>query len=137
MSKPPAIALASGIYRIPTMGDFINSYAFVEADGSVTLVDCGISRAPAKIVAGLAGIGRHPTDVTRIILTHAHSDHAGGAQEMVQRTGQDGVSVHADDVEYLAAGRTAKRWPHLGDRSGRLVDGCHHQGHRRHRDRHR
>ena len=56
----PIVMLAPGVYRIPTLGDFINSFAFVDADGQVTLVDCGISRAPARIVAGLAGIGRHP-----------------------------------------------------------------------------
>jgi glyoxylase-like metal-dependent hydrolase (beta-lactamase superfamily II) len=45
----------------------------------VTLVDCGLKRAPGRIVAGLRAIGRHPYDVTRILLTHAHLDHAGGA----------------------------------------------------------
>lgn len=103
----PIVMLAPGVYRIPTLGDFINSFAFVDADGQVTLVDCGISRAPARIVAGLAGIGRHPKDVTRIILTHAHSDHAGGAHEMVERSGREGVAVHEDDVPFIRAGHNA------------------------------
>ena len=103
----PIVMLAPGVYRIPTLGDFINSFAFVDADGQVTLVDCGISRAPARIVAGLAGIGRTPKDVTRILLTHAHSDHAGGAREMVTRTGTAGVGIHEDDVEYVLAGHNA------------------------------
>jgi glyoxylase-like metal-dependent hydrolase (beta-lactamase superfamily II) len=104
VARTPAVALAEGIYRIPTLGDFINSFAFVEDDGSVTLVDCGLKRAPKKIVAALASIGKHPSDVQRIVLTHAHFDHAGGAARMVDETSADGVDVHADDAHYVRTG---------------------------------
>jgi glyoxylase-like metal-dependent hydrolase (beta-lactamase superfamily II) len=104
VARTPAVALAEGIYRIPTMGDFINSFAFIEDDGSVTLVDCGLKRAPKKIVAALASIGKHPSDVQRIVLTHAHFDHAGGAARMVDETSADGVDVHADDAHYVRTG---------------------------------
>ena len=100
----PIVLLAPGVYRIPTLGDAINSFAFLDDDGQVTLVDCGLKRAPARIVAALAGIGRHPSDVTRIVLTHAHGDHAGGAHEMVDRSGVGGVDVHEDDVPYITGG---------------------------------
>ena len=76
----PAIEIAPRVYRIPTLGDFINSYALVDDDEQVTLIDCGLKRAPARIVRGLTHIGKHPRDVTRIVLTHAHNDHAGGAR---------------------------------------------------------
>jgi len=104
VARTPAVALAEGIYRIPTLGDFINSFAFVEDDGSVTLVDCGVKRAPKKIVAALASIGKHPSDVQRIVLTHAHFDHAGGAARMVDEISADGVDVHADDAHYVRTG---------------------------------
>lgn len=109
MSKPPVVSLAPAVYRIPTMGDFINSYAFVNDDGSVTLVDCGVKRAPAKIVRGLTAIGKSPSDVRDIVLTHAHSDHAGGAADMVTRTGGAPVAVHADDAEYIRSGEASPR----------------------------
>lgn len=109
MSPAPAISLADGVYRIPTMGDFINSFAFVNADGSVTLVDCGVKRAPKKIVEGLAAMGKHPSDVTEIILTHAHSDHAGGAAEIIGQTGADGVSVHELEAAYITSGDAPPR----------------------------
>jgi glyoxylase-like metal-dependent hydrolase (beta-lactamase superfamily II) len=101
----PAIALAPNLYRIPTVRfDIVNSFAFVEDDGSVTLVDCGTSSAPARIVAGLAALGKSPADVQRIILTHAHSDHAGGARAMAERTGVAGVVVHGDDAGFARTG---------------------------------
>lgn len=104
MAQPPAVALAPGVWRIPTLGPhWVNSYALTDDDGAVTLVDCGLERAPARIVAGLAAIGRHPSDVTRIVLTHAHPDHAGGAAELARRTGAR-VAVHDGDAGYAAAG---------------------------------
>ncbi len=99
------ITLAPGVHRIPTSGDFINSYALVDADGSVTLVDCGLKRAPRTIVSALAAIGKHPSDVQRILLTHAHFDHVGGAAEMVQLSRADGVDVHTDDAGYVETGQ--------------------------------
>ena len=109
MARPPVVTLAPGVHRIPTLGDFINSYAFVDDDGSVTLVDCGLRRAPATIVAGLAALGKDPADVTRILLTHAHNDHAGGAAAMLRRTGVPGVEAHGDDADDLEAGRPSPR----------------------------
>lgn len=112
------VRLAPNVVRIPTMGDFINSFAFLEDDGSVTLVDCGVTRAPARIVSSLQALGRHPKDVQRIVLTHAHPDHAGGAAAMLDHTGVDGVTAHADDVAFLRDGQSPPRDP--GTTSGRL-----------------
>jgi glyoxylase-like metal-dependent hydrolase (beta-lactamase superfamily II) len=107
VAHPPAVEIAPGVVRIPTIGAAsTNSFAFVDGDGSVTLVDCGLKRAPARIVAGLRAIGRHPGDVVRIVLTHAHTDHAGGAAEMAARTGAP-VAVHEADADDVEAGRPA------------------------------
>lgn len=111
MAQPPAVPLAPGLWRIPTAGRaLVNSYALVDDDGSVTLVDCGVKRAPARIVRGLAALGKSPADVTRIVLTHAHPDHAGGAAEVARRTGAP-VALHAADVEYAQAGHVPP-WDH-------------------------
>ncbi|NMI01612.1 MBL fold metallo-hydrolase [Pseudonocardia acidicola] len=109
MAHPPAIELAPGAWRIPTVGSAqVNSFAFVDDDGSVTLVDTGLTSAPPRIVAGLAAMGKHPSDVTRIVLTHAHPDHGGGAAEMARQTGAP-VAVHSDDVPYAEQGRSPRQ----------------------------
>ena len=116
MPKSPAVQLAPGVWRIPTAGkDLVNSFALVQQDGSVTLVDTGLKRAPARIVAGLASIGKHPRDVTRILLTHVHPDHAGGAAEMRRQTGAP-VLVHGDDHGWARSGRITD----ANDRSTRM-----------------
>jgi glyoxylase-like metal-dependent hydrolase (beta-lactamase superfamily II) len=111
MARSAAVPLAPGVWRIPTVGRaLVNSYAFVDDDGSVTLVDCGVKRAPARIVRGLAAIGKTPADVTGIVLTHAHRDHAGGAAELARRTGAP-VAAHAADVPYAESGRVPPHDP--------------------------
>jgi glyoxylase-like metal-dependent hydrolase (beta-lactamase superfamily II) len=113
VARVPAVELAPGVVRIPTVGAArTNSFVVVDDDGSVTLVDCGLKRAPARIVAGLRAIGRHPGDVTRIVLTHAHVDHAGGAAEMAARTGAP-VAVHEADADDVEAGRVPPFDPSL------------------------
>jgi len=114
----PVVVLAPGVIRIPTTGDFINSFAFLHDDGQVTLVDCGLKKAPAKIVAALRHVGKDPSDVTRIILTHAHMDHAGGASQMLAETGLEGIDLHADDVPYAALGENAP--PDVATTAGRI-----------------
>lgn len=119
MARVPAVELAPGVVRIPTIGAAdTNSYAVSDGDGGLTLVDCGLRRGPRRIVAGLRAIGRHPGDVRRIVLTHAHTDHAGGAAEMAARTGAP-VAAHAAEVPWLEAGRHPDYDPSL--RAGRLM----------------
>ena len=101
---PAAISLAPGLWRVPTMRwDLINSFLVRADDGSVTLVDTGLKSAPPRILAALAEIGSGPSDVTTIVLTHAHHDHAGGAANLAQSTTR-GMTVHSDDAEFVRAG---------------------------------
>ncbi|MGF1664302.1 MAG: MBL fold metallo-hydrolase [Kineosporiaceae bacterium] len=101
----PAILVAPGLWRIPTVPfDVVNSYAVVEDDGSVTLIDAGTPYAARRIHHGLAAMGKHPRDVRRLVLTHSHFDHAGSAAHIVRGTGAR-VFVHADDAPYARAGK--------------------------------
>ena len=119
MAKDPVVPLAPGIWRIPLVGDFVNGFILRDDDGQVTLVDMGIARSGPKVLAGLAAIGSGPSDVTRLLLTHAHPDHAGGAAHVAEATGR-GFHVHREDAAYAAEGSSPPR-----DRRfllGRLVE---------------
>jgi glyoxylase-like metal-dependent hydrolase (beta-lactamase superfamily II) len=100
-----AVQLASGVWRIPTVPfDLINSFLFEDDDGSLTLVDAGLKRADKKVLAALAGLGKAPQDVQRLVVTHAHQDHAGGLAGIQQATGGT-VSAHDRDAVYLQRGK--------------------------------
>lgn len=105
MASSPAVQLAHGVWRIPTApADLVSSFAFVDDDGQVTLVDAGTKRAPRRILAGLEHIGVAPSDVTRLLVTHAHPDHVGGLATMRGRTGAT-VAVHERDAAYVREGK--------------------------------
>lgn len=109
--------LAPGLWQIPTTSR--DNAFLVEADDGYTLVDVGWGRAPDRIDAALIELGRKPTDIQRIVITHAHPDHVKGAAEMRERSGAR-VLIHTADADWLRAGRV----PGTGrqGRLGRLID---------------
>jgi glyoxylase-like metal-dependent hydrolase (beta-lactamase superfamily II) len=109
--------IASGLWQIPTTR---RDNAFLaEDDDGYTLVDVGWGQAPDRIAAAMTELGRKPTDIRRIVITHAHPDHVKGAAGMRERSGAP-VFIHAADAGWLRAGRV----PGTGrqGRLGRLVD---------------
>ena len=106
---PRAVGLAPGVWRLPTFGrDLINSFAFVDPDGAITLVDAGLRGATRRLVAALAAINAQPEDVTRIVCTHAHLDHVGDARRLRTRTGGE-LEIHEDDADFVRRGTAPPR----------------------------
>ena len=104
-----AIQIAKNIYRLPTLGSFINSYALINDDSSITLVDCGLKGSYKKLIKDLARIGKHPKDVANILLTHAHDDHVGGAAKMIEACEVKNVLMHEEDSHLPPIGKTPSR----------------------------
>jgi glyoxylase-like metal-dependent hydrolase (beta-lactamase superfamily II) len=103
-----AVQVADGVWRIPTAPqDLVNSLLLEDADGTLTLVDAGTKKAAKTILAALDGLGRKPQDVRRLVLTHAHPDHAGGLASVQQATGGE-VLAHDREAVYLREGQAPK-----------------------------
>jgi glyoxylase-like metal-dependent hydrolase (beta-lactamase superfamily II) len=99
------VQLAPGVWRVPTAPrDLVNTFVLVDDDGQVTLVDAGTKRAPKVVVAALEHLGVAPSDVTRILVTHAHGTHAGGLGGLRARTGAR-VAAHEREAAYLREGK--------------------------------
>jgi glyoxylase-like metal-dependent hydrolase (beta-lactamase superfamily II) len=105
-SAMTAVQVADGVWRIPTApADFLNSYLIEgREDGTLTLVDAGTRGGPRKLLAALDGLGRKPGDVTHLLLSHAHSDHTGGAAQMKAATGGR-TATHEREAVYVREGR--------------------------------
>jgi glyoxylase-like metal-dependent hydrolase (beta-lactamase superfamily II) len=110
---PRAVALAPGVWRLPTLGsNLINSFAFIDPGGDVTLVDAGLRGATRRLVAALESINARPEDVRRILATHAHLDHVGDARRLRSRTGA-ALCVHEHDADFVGHGTAPPRDPTL------------------------
>ena len=84
--------VAPGIHQV---SKGVNAF-IVDGDDGVVLVDTGLPKRHGAIVEGLASIGRSVGDVRAIVLTHAHSDHFGGAAALKRQTG---ASLVASDID--------------------------------------
>jgi glyoxylase-like metal-dependent hydrolase (beta-lactamase superfamily II) len=85
--------LTPGIYRVDTGAS--NAYLIVEAAG-LTIIDTGLSGGK-KVLALIRSLGRRPEEIGRIVLTHQHPDHVGGAADLVAASGAE-VWAHPLDT---------------------------------------
>jgi glyoxylase-like metal-dependent hydrolase (beta-lactamase superfamily II) len=75
----------------------------VEDGGDAVLIDAGCGLQPERIVAQVAAAGVEPSAVSRVVVTHAHADHAAGARAMAERLDAR-VLASAPAAAVLAAG---------------------------------
>ncbi|WP_018620827.1 MBL fold metallo-hydrolase [Spirosoma luteum] len=77
--------------------------AFILKDKDLTLIDTGYPGSTARIFSALRQSGQDPRAIKRIILTHAHPDHAGSAAALKQALGVP-VLAHQVEAPLLEAG---------------------------------
>ncbi len=77
---------------------FVN--VFLVLTDRITLIDSGVAGSEQKIFEYLAGAGRKPSEISLLVLTHAHPDHIGAARAIKERTGC-AVAIHAADRAWL------------------------------------
>ncbi|MFI0905611.1 MBL fold metallo-hydrolase [Streptomyces sioyaensis] len=94
--------LAPGVLHVATTKR--DNAFLVDGDDGLTLVDVGWSSAPKTLLDVVAERRLKPTEVKRIVLTHAHPDHVQGAAELRRLTGAQ-VVIHRDDADWLPVGR--------------------------------
>jgi glyoxylase-like metal-dependent hydrolase (beta-lactamase superfamily II) len=80
---PPWIAEVSPGILVAQSYDF-GDFAFVRTEVGVVAIDAGT--APHRVRAALADAGIDAGDISRLILTHAHFDHAGGISALTGPT---------------------------------------------------
>ncbi|MFF2200476.1 MBL fold metallo-hydrolase [Streptomyces sp. NPDC058145] len=71
--------------------------AYLWRDGDeLSLIDAGMIGSGRAIAEAITALGRSPGDVRRIVLTHFHEDHAGGAGEFAALSGAEVLAHHLD-----------------------------------------
>ncbi len=94
-----------------------NVYLLDGGKGDRWLVDCGHWTERWQLGAELRRTGLRPSELTGVLLTHRHSDHAGNA-EWLQR--EFGVKIYAHRADAEVLGGAAERVP-LG-KKGNLLE---------------
>ena len=84
--------LAAGIHQV---SKGVNAFV-IDGDEGVVLVDTGLPKRHGSILDGLSAIGRKPRDIVGIVITHGHTDHAGGAAALKRESGAEVVASEGD-----------------------------------------
>jgi len=95
--------IIEGIHRIDEASSNIaHANVYLVIDGKeLVVVDTGTSGNAKKIIAYIQKISHQPSEVSTIILTHYHIDHAGSAKELKDLTNAK-VAVHVEDADFVA-----------------------------------
>ena len=102
----------SGVTMI--VGDGLCSNIYVVGRGKATVIDTGVGNSVNPVWPQLESIGVPPANVDKVVLTHAHHDHAMGVYLILERSDPK-VFVHTKDTEYIASS--------LGDRLVKVEEG--------------
>ncbi len=100
------VEVADGVHQLSVQTG-VNVIVLRDEDG-VTLVDTGLDRP--GLTERLARLGIAPSEVTRILLTHAHPDHTGGVARLRRAGAAAPVAIGAADLE-VARGSAAPPEP--------------------------
>ncbi|MEM2892553.1 MAG: MBL fold metallo-hydrolase [Candidatus Bathyarchaeia archaeon] len=100
MSTP--MEIVEGVHLIE--GGYANVYLIINGD-ELTLVDTGMPWNTENILRYVNRIGRTPSDICKILLTHHHIDHVGCAGKLRERTGGE-IAIHKDDASFVEGRET-------------------------------
>lgn len=90
--------IAEGVYRVPARR--ANTY-LVEAPKGLVLVDTGMPGSEKRILKAVSKIGRKPSEIKLILLTHRHLDHIGSSAFLKKESSATLVS-HQFEKPYVA-----------------------------------
>ena len=109
--------VAEGVHRL-TNG--VANFYLIQESGKLVLVDAGAPKDWALFTRAALGLGKVVSDLDAVLLTHAHTDHTGFAEQARATTGAQ-VWIHEQDVQ---AARTGKVGPRDGKQSAYLLRGA-------------
>ena len=96
--------LAPGLHRVGS-SSLVNSYV-IDVGGALTIVDAGLKGHWKELLRELEQMGRSPSDIRGLVLTHGDVDHVGFAERL---RSEHGVSVHVGAADAAEARGEVKK----------------------------
>ena len=90
------VALDSGMIR-----SLMAACYLLETDDALALIEVGSNLSVERILKVLESRGRSPDEVSHVIVTHVHLDHAGGAGELMARLPNAQFVVHPRGARHM------------------------------------
>jgi glyoxylase-like metal-dependent hydrolase (beta-lactamase superfamily II) len=75
------------LYSVP--GALVGRVYLITGDDGLTLIDTAVAPAAKRILSAVEKAGYKPSDIKRVLITHAHPDHIGGLHGIVAATGAE------------------------------------------------
>lgn len=88
--------ISPNVHLIPSR--IVNVYLILDADG-LTLIDTGLAGNAKNVLKYIVSLGKQPSDLKRIIITHSDGDHVGALAALKAATG---ARVYASPIEAQA-----------------------------------
>jgi glyoxylase-like metal-dependent hydrolase (beta-lactamase superfamily II) len=99
MSRPHTFKVIDNVYCVMRRSYFTCSY-LVDTPTGLVAIDAGMKSTGAEMLSAISELGRKVTDVSAILLTHWHNDHAAGASVLAKLSGAQ-VFYSADEAAHL------------------------------------
>jgi glyoxylase-like metal-dependent hydrolase (beta-lactamase superfamily II) len=99
MQIAPSISALRHPFRVPiapgiALDRFV--YSYLVYGETITLIDTGVAGCEVQIFDSIRSIGRDPSEIALIILTHSHPDHIGAARAIRRATRCSIAAHHAE-----------------------------------------
>ena len=111
MKKPIIVSLSVYPIRLGL------TVCYLIKDKGAVLFDAGMPRKINRFKRSLSGMPVDPSEISLIILSHAHFDHAGTAKDIREFTGAR-ILIHREDETFLEQSRMV--WPKGVTRWGKI-----------------
>jgi metallo-beta-lactamase class B len=95
--------IADNLYYVGSRD--LASYLVVTPDGDI-LINSDLVSSPPLIRHSVEQLGFHWSDIKILLISHAHSDHAGGSAEILRETHAKYMVMGGDDSVVETGGRT-------------------------------
>lgn len=104
-SHPMPFLESPGVHRVDLHWNGLPGQVaayLVDGGDALAVVDTGPTRTLPALLDGVRELGREPEEITHLLLTHVHLDHAGGAGALLAAAPRARAYVHPRGARHLA-----------------------------------